>query len=106
MVNAKGKTIKASMKSVTAAAATATIPDYLRYSIVNAPGEDAYPIAGSVWAIVYVKQPAAKVETLREFLTWIAHDGQKATEKLHYAALPEKIVKRIDEKVKLLEANK
>ena len=57
MVNAKGKTIKASMKSVTAAAATATIPDDLRYSITNAPGEDAYPIAGTVWAIAYVKQP-------------------------------------------------
>ena len=47
MVNAKGKTIKASMESVTAAAASAKIPDDLRYSIVNAPGEDAYPIAGS-----------------------------------------------------------
>ena len=106
MVNAKGKTIKASLESVTAAAATAIIPDDLRYSIVNATGEDAYPIAGSVWAIVYVKQPAAKLETLRAFLTWVVHDGQKATKKLHYAPLPEKIVKMIDDKLKLLEAGK
>ena len=106
MVNAKGKTVKASMESVTAAAASAKIPEDLRYSIVNAPGEDAYPIAGSTWAIVYVKQPAAKVEPLREFLTWIAHDGQKATKELHYAPLPENIVKMIDEKLKRIEANK
>ena len=104
MVNAKGKTIKASMESVTAAAETAKIPDDLRYSIVNAPGEDAYPIAGSVWAIVYVRQPAEKLELLREFLTWVTHDGQKATKQLHYAPLPAKIVKMIDDKVKLLEA--
>jgi phosphate ABC transporter phosphate-binding protein len=106
MVNAKGKTVEASMESVTAAAASAKIPDDLRYSIVNAPGEDAYPIAGSTWAIVYVKQPAAKVERLRAFLTWVAHDGQAATNKLHYAPLPEKIVKKIDDKLKLLEASK
>jgi phosphate ABC transporter phosphate-binding protein len=106
MVNSRGKTIKASMESVTAAAASATIPDDLRYSIVNAAGEDAYPIAGSTWAIVYVKQPAAKAAALREFLTWVTHDGQKATKELHYAPLPEKIVKMIDEKLKRIEASK
>ena len=103
MVNAKGKTVKAGMESVTAAAASAEIPDDLRYSIVNAPGEDAYPIAGSTWAIVYVKQPAARVAPLREFLTWVTHDGQKATKGLHYAPLPEKIVRRIDAKLKSIE---
>ena len=106
MVNSAGKTIKASLESVTAAAATAKVPDDLRYSIVNATGDEAYPIAGSVWAIVYVKQPADKLKTLGEFLTWITHDGQKATKKLHYAPLPEKIVKMIDDKLKLLEAGK
>jgi hypothetical protein len=35
VINASGKAIKANMKSVTAAAATAKIPDDLRYSITN-----------------------------------------------------------------------
>ena len=51
MINAAGKTIKADMKSVTAAAATAKIPDDLRYCITNAPGEAAYPISGTAWAV-------------------------------------------------------
>jgi phosphate transport system substrate-binding protein len=106
VINAAEKPIKATMKSVTAAAATAEIPDDLRYSITNAPGKDAYPIAGTVWAIVYTKQPARKVEPLRDFLTWVVHDGQSYTEKLHYAPLPEALVKRIDDKLKKIEASK
>jgi phosphate transport system substrate-binding protein len=106
VINAAGNPIKADMKSVTAAAATADIPDDLRYSITNAPGKDAYPIAGTVWAIVYVKQPARKVEPVRDFLTWITHDGQKLTSKLHYAPLPEVVVKKIDDKLKKIEAGK
>jgi phosphate transport system substrate-binding protein len=104
--NAAGKPIKGDMQSVTAAAASAEIPDDLRYSITNAPGKDAYPIAGTVWAIVYTKQPTKKAEPVRDFLTWITHDGQKYTEKLHYARLPEAVVKKIDEKLKKIEAGK
>jgi phosphate transport system substrate-binding protein len=104
MKNQAGKTIKADMKSVTAAAATAQIPDDLRYSITNAPGEDAYPIAGTVWALVYVKQPANKVQMLKDFLSWITHDGQQYCEKLDYAPLPGVLVKKIDAKLAKIEA--
>jgi phosphate transport system substrate-binding protein len=104
--NQKGKAIKADMKSVTAAAATAEIPPDLRYSITNSPGEDAYPIAGTVWAIVYVKQPADKAKPLADFLTWITHDGQRHCSDLHYATLPEGLVHKIEEKIKLIEAAK
>ncbi len=106
MVNAAGKPIRADMKSVTAAAATADIPDDLRYSITNAPGEDAYPLAGTVWAIVFAKQPSKKAEPLREFLTWITHDGQQYTQKLHYAPLPEKLVGKVDARLAKITASK
>jgi phosphate transport system substrate-binding protein len=106
VLNSKGKAIKGDMKSVTAAAATAEIPDDLRYSITNAPGKDAYPISGTVWAVVYAKQPARTAEPLREFLTWITHDGQQYTEKLHYAPLPEAVVKKIDAKLAKITSDK
>jgi phosphate transport system substrate-binding protein len=106
VLNSKGKAIKADLKSVTAAAASATIPEDLRYSITNADGEDAYPIAGTVWAVVYVKQPANKAETLKEFLTWITHEGQDHCKKLHYAPLPQVLVQKIEGKIKLIEAGK
>ncbi len=106
MINREGKGIKADMKSVTAAAAGADIPDDLRYSITNAPGEDAYPIAGTVWALVYVKQPAEKAKPLTDFLTWVTHDGQKLCETLHYAALPPVLVKKIEAKLAKIQASK
>ncbi len=104
VINASGKAIKADMKSVTAAAATAEIPDDLCYSITNTKGEDAYPIAGTVWALVFVKQPANKARPLADFLTWVTHDGQKHCEKLHYAALPKVLVEKIEAKLKQIKA--
>jgi len=103
MVNKKGKTVKAEAKSVTAAAAATKVPDDLKYSITNADADDAWPLAGTVWAIVYAKQPARKAEPLKQFLSRVAHDGQKLVEKLHYAPLPPEIVKKIDEKLKAIQ---
>jgi phosphate ABC transporter phosphate-binding protein len=105
--NSKDKTIKAELKGVTAAAASMDIPDDLKYSIVNAPGEDAYPLAGTTWAVVYVKQPPEKAKALADFLTWATSDeGQKHCEKLDYARLPEALIPKIQGKIKLLEAAK
>jgi phosphate transport system substrate-binding protein len=106
VLNQKGKAIKADTKSVTAAAATAKIPEDLRYSITDPPGEDAYPISGTVWALVYVNQPADKVKPLTDFLTWATHDGQELCEKQHYARLPEGLVKKIEGKLKKIEGKK
>ena len=106
VVNASGKAIKADLKSVTAAAATAKIPDDLRYSITNAPGDESYPIAGTVWALVFVKQPSDKAEPLQEFLSWVTHEGQKHCEKLRYAALPQVLVLKIEAKLKKIQAGK
>jgi phosphate transport system substrate-binding protein len=106
ILNRAGQAIKADLKSVTAAAATAKIPDDLRYSITDAPGEAAYPIAGTVWALVFVKQPEAKAAPLREFLDWITHEGQKHCEKLDYARLPNSLVQKIEAKLKKIEASK
>jgi phosphate transport system substrate-binding protein len=106
--NQTGKDIKADTKSVTAAAAgfADKIPDDLRYSLTNAPGEDSYPISGTVWAILYVKQPPDKGKKLKDFLTWATHEGQKETAKLHYAALPEELVKKVEGKLALIETGK
>jgi phosphate transport system substrate-binding protein len=103
VLNSKQKAIKADMTSVTAAAAAAEIPDDLRYSITNSESEDAYPISGTVWAILYTKPSGGKGKAVQEFLQWVTHDGQKLTEKLHYAALPEKVVKKIDAKLALVK---
>ena len=57
--NRAGQFIAASIESVTSAAAsmTATIPEDLRYSITDSPGEKAWPISGTTWAVVYQGMP-------------------------------------------------
>jgi phosphate transport system substrate-binding protein len=100
--NSAGNFAKPSIESITAALATAAIPDDFRFSITNAPGADAYPIAGATWLLVYQQQKdAAKGRKLVEFLKWAAKDGEKMAKDLQYAPLPEslqqRVLKRIDE---------
>lgn len=101
MKNSSGNYVDASIESVTAALATATIPDDFRFSMVNPPGKDAYPISGATWLLVYQQQKdAAKGKKLVEFLKWAYNDGEKMAATLDYAPLPEnvqaRVLKRID----------
>src|SRR5499426_888571 len=88
--NSAGEFVKPTIQSVTAAIATANIPDDFRFSMTNAPGKDSYPIAGATWLLVYEQQKdAAKGKKLVEFLKWAAKDGEKMAKDLDYAPLPE-----------------
>ena len=88
--NKEGKFILATPKAVSAAAAgfiaKEDVPEDLRYNLVDAPGDDSYPISGTTWAVLYQNQPAATGQLLVDFLTWAVHDGQKEAEPMHYAA--------------------
>jgi phosphate transport system substrate-binding protein len=94
--NAAGEFVKPTLESVTAALATADIPDDFRFSMTNAPGKDAYPIAGATWLLVYQQQKdAAKGKKLVEFLKWSLTDGEKMAKDLQYAPLPESVQQRV-----------
>jgi len=94
--NAAGEFVKPTLESVTAALATADIPDDFRFSMTNAPGKNAYPIAGATWLLVYQQQKdAAKGKKLVEFLKWSVTDGEKMAKDLQYAPLPESVQQRV-----------
>jgi len=100
--NSAGKFVKPSVESITAAMATAQIPEDFRFSITNAPGNDSYPIAGATWLLVYEQQKdAAKGKKLVEFLKWALTKGEDVAKNLDYAPLPadlcERVLKRVDE---------
>jgi phosphate transport system substrate-binding protein len=99
--NRDGAFVTASLESVTAAAdnALATIPDDLRYSITDAPGENSFPISGTVWAVLYVNEPVDKGQAVIDFLKWVLHEGQEFTAELHYARLPKGLVEKADAKL-------
>jgi phosphate transport system substrate-binding protein len=105
--NAAGKFVTASPDSVSAAAAGVAdkIPDDFRISIVNAPGDGAYPISSFTYLLVYQDATdAAKGKALAQFLWWALHDGQKLGPALDYAPLPDAIVKKEEAKLHSLTA--
>jgi len=98
--NAAGEFVKPTLDSVTAALATANIPDDFRFSITNAAGKDAYPIAGATWLLVYQQQKdATKGKKLVEFLKWAETQGEQMAKDLDYAPLPETLQKRVMDRI-------
>jgi phosphate transport system substrate-binding protein len=102
--NSSGHYITPSLESVSEALATAKIPDDFRFSMVNPPGEKAYPISGATWLLVY-EQPknAAKGKKLVEFLNWAMNQGETVAASLDYASLPESLQKRVLERIKTIK---
>jgi phosphate transport system substrate-binding protein len=93
--NAAGQYVKASLASVTAAAAGAAkdMPEDFRVSITNAPGPASYPISSFTWLLVPDHfQDAAKGSAVKDFLKWMLTDGQGYNEGLSYAKLPKPII--------------
>ncbi len=100
--NAAGVFMKASLEGVTAAAASAPkMPADFRVSITNAPGKDAYPISSFTWLLIPAQsKDAAKGKILADFLNWMVTDGQKMTDALSYASLPESVVQKEKDAIK------
>jgi len=100
--NSSGAFVKASLASVTAAAASAPkMPADFRVSITNSPGRDAYPISSFTWLLVPAqsKNPA-NGKILADFLSWMLTEGQTMTSSLSYAPLPENVVAKVKETIK------
>jgi phosphate transport system substrate-binding protein len=100
--NAAGTFVKASLESVTAAAASAPkMPADFRVSITNSPGKDAYPISSFTWLLIPAQSKvAANGKILSDFLNWMVGEGQKMTGALSYAPLPENVAAKEKEAIK------
>jgi phosphate transport system substrate-binding protein len=94
--NRDGYYVKASLDSMTDALASSSIPDDFRFSMVNAPGRNAYPIAGATWLLIYEKpRDPVRSKKLIEFLKWAETDGQKMAAGLSFAPLPDNVRRRV-----------
>jgi phosphate transport system substrate-binding protein len=103
--NSSGNFVRASLESVTAAAASAkNMPADFRVSITNAPGKDAYPISSFTWLLIPQKsKDANKGKILADFLNWMVDDGQKMTADLTYAPLPENVAAQVKGTIKQVQ---
>jgi phosphate transport system substrate-binding protein len=103
--NQAGKFIAPSPEAVSAAANDAELSDKLTASLVNPKGENSYPIASYSYVLVFENaKDATKGEALAKFLWWASHEGQQYAKELHYAPLPEPVVKRVESRLKQLSA--
>jgi phosphate transport system substrate-binding protein len=94
--NAAGEFVKASVQSVTSAAAgaAANMPADFRVSITNAPGKGVYPVSSFTWLLLYENpKDKAQGKIMTEFVKWALTDGQKYCAELGYAPLPPNVVK-------------
>lgn len=93
--NAAGEFVKASVPSITAAAAAAaaSIPPDFRVSITNAPGPGVYPIASFTWILLHEDPPDnVRAKAMVDFMKWALTEGQKHAADLGYSPLPPNVV--------------
>ena len=98
--NKAGKFVKPDATGFQAAAASAEWGKAQDFYLImtEAPGDDAYPIAATVFVIMY-KQPkdAARTNTAIDFFKWALENGQTQANALNYVPLPESLVKQIEQ---------
>ena len=89
IVNASGVAVAPSIASVRAAAATKPAVDPADFSIVNASGKAAYPIAGYTWALLYKRySDTVKQAALCDLFHWVETGGQKLAVDVDYVDIP------------------
>jgi phosphate transport system substrate-binding protein len=104
--NKAGNFIEPCVETVTAAARDIAIPEDLRFSLTDTPGTNAYPITGTVWALVYEEQTdLAKANTLVNFLVWALDEGQTKARSHYYAPLSPELRSLAIDQVKKITVN-
>ncbi|PWK81232.1 phosphate ABC transporter substrate-binding protein (PhoT family) [Fulvimonas soli] len=97
--NAAGNVVKPSADAFAAAAATADWARAKDFNLImtNAPGQNAWPIAATTWAIMYKKPKNAEhTKVAFDFFKWSLENGQQQAASLDYVPLPESLVKQIE----------
>jgi phosphate transport system substrate-binding protein len=97
--NKSGKFMKPDATSFQAAAVNADWANAKDFYLImtDAPGDDAYPVAATVFIIMYKQaKDAARTSTAIDFFKWALESGQKQAGDLDYVPLPDPLVKQVD----------
>jgi phosphate transport system substrate-binding protein len=86
---------------------TTDLPGYdgtpdLRVWVNDPAGEEAYPIATFTWMLMYQHQDEEKAKVLQDFIEYGLTEGQKDAPKVGYIPLPENVIEKVREAVKLV----
>ncbi len=103
--NSSGKFVKASLASISAAAAAMRELVFVNSTgpPLDAPGVNSYPLTSFVWAYLPVSGMASeRTDNLHEFLNWCLGEGQSLIEGHGYDRLPEPVAARAQVKLQAL----
>ena len=108
--NKDGSFVEPTLEATSAAGAAATPPADLRFSTIDGPGADTYPIAAVTFLLVYqdvckAGLDATKAGLLKDWLNYALGDGQAVAAELEYAKLPDAIKTMAQAKIDGLQCN-
>jgi phosphate transport system substrate-binding protein len=108
--NRAGTFVNPSLAATSAAGAAAKPPADLRFSTIDGPGKDTYPIAAVTFLLVYQDMckaglKPAQAGLVKDWLNYAEGDGQKVAPQLEYAPLPDAIKAAAQAKIDGLVCN-
>ena len=108
--NKTGTFIAPSLQSTSAAGNGLKVPADLRFSAIDAPGPNAYPIASATFILVYRDMCKAGLSesTAKHVKAWLDYalgKGQSVASQLQYAPLPSPVLTKAKAKVSTLQCN-
>jgi phosphate transport system substrate-binding protein len=108
--NSAGNYVEPSLQATSAAATGVTPPDDLRFSTINAKGDQTYPISAVTFLLVWqdmckAGMQANQAKLVKDWLGFALGDGQQVAPQLEYAPLPDQIKSKAQAKVDGLQCN-
>src|SRR3954452_6888930 len=108
--NKSGNYVEPSLSSISAAGVGLKVPADLRFSAIDSPGANAYPIASATFILVYkdmckAGKSATVAQRVKNWLDYAEGDGQKVAPQLQYGPLPDSLHTQALAKVKGLTCN-
>jgi len=108
--NKAGNFVEPTLEAASAAGTGVTPPDDLRFSTINAEGDQTYPVTAITFLLVYQDMCKAgmdqgKAQRVKAWLDYAIGDGQNIAKDLQYAPLPDQIKSAAKTKVDGLVCN-
>lgn len=106
--NKDGNFVEASLESTTAAAAgaVADMPEDMRVSITNQPGENSWPISTFTYLLVYEEyEDQEKTAEMIDYIWWAVSEGDEYARELLYSPLPDNLKDMVKEKLESITVN-
>ena len=108
--NKSGNFLPATLDGTSAAGEGLTLPADLRFSAIDAPGAQAYPIASATFLLVYQDMckaglSEAKAKAVKIWLDYALGGGQAVAPELQYGPLPAPVLAAAKAKVAGLQCN-